>query len=108
MLRSTVIFSNEFAGVVSRRTEKASIASTAVHGLALEVRRERTLAIRTILERLVPIRREGTGKHGDVTEHALQGLVQDVGHLVLRSQDMSDITHSREFSPPTTSYLKVL
>ena len=90
------------------RTEQSSFGGPAVHLLAREVRRERTLAIRTILERLVPVRREGTGKHGDVTEHALQGLVQDVGHLVLRSQGMSDITHSRELSPPTTSYLKVL
>lgn len=67
------------------RTEQAGFAASTVHRLSLEVRCKRTLAVRAILEGLVPVRRESTWKHGDVTEHTLQRLVQDVGHLVLRS-----------------------
>ena len=72
MLRSTVIFSKGLAGVVSRLTKKASIAGTAVHGLALEVRRQRPLAIRAVLQRLIPVGTERSWQHGDITEDALR------------------------------------
>ena len=65
------------------RTKQASVAAAAVHLFTLEVGRKGTLAIGAVLERLVAVRTESTRKHGDVAEHTLQRLVQDVRHLVL-------------------------
>jgi len=47
-----------------------------MHGLALEVRSERTLAIRPVQQRTIPVRAEGTRKHTDVSEHTL-GYLSD-------------------------------
>lgn len=36
-----------------------------------------------VLQRMIPIRAERSGKHRDIAEHRLKRLVQDVRHLVL-------------------------
>jgi hypothetical protein len=68
----------------AERTEQSGRRYTSgVHLLALEVRREWTLAVGPILERTVAIRAERTGQHADVPEHALERLVEHIRHLVL-------------------------
>ncbi len=52
--------------------------------LALEVLAQRAVACLVVLQCVVSVRAESTGQHGDVPEHALQGLVEDVGELVLK------------------------
>ena len=64
-------------------TEKTGVAVATVHHLTLEVGSERALAVGTILKGLVTVGTKGNRKHGDVAEHTLQRLVQDVRHLVL-------------------------
>lgn len=51
--------------------------------LALEVRSERPSPILIILQRQVPVRREGSRQHRDVPKDGLGWLIQDVAHLVL-------------------------
>lgn len=53
-------------------TKQSSAAGSAMHGLALEIRSKRTLAIRTVQQCTIPVRAEGTRKHTNVTEHTLE------------------------------------
>ena len=81
-----------------------------MHRFSLEVGREGALAIGAVLESLVAVCRESTRKHGDVAEHALQRLVQDVGHLVLHSHEICEIHIAlpREKTAGRMAHLKVL
>ena len=54
-----------------------------MHRFTLEVGRQGALAMGSILQRLVTVCTEGTGERGERAEDALEGLVKDVGHLVL-------------------------
>ncbi|RUS32050.1 hypothetical protein BC938DRAFT_476390 [Jimgerdemannia flammicorona] len=49
-----------------------------------EVLLERANAIDVVLEGDVAVGREGTGKYGNVPEDGLEGLVKNVGHLILK------------------------
>lgn len=52
--------------------------------LALEVLAQGPVARLIVLQRVVAVRAQGAGQHGNVPEHALERLVQDVGQLVLK------------------------
>ena len=85
MLRSVrnIMSITRFLQRAQTRTKQSGVTVTTVHHFSLEVRGKGTLAIRAILKGLVAVGTEGTRKHGDVAEHTLQWLVQNVGHLVL-------------------------
>ena len=62
---------------------REDIRPRTMHLFSQEVLLERTLAVRVVLQRDVPVRAERTRKHRDVAEDGLKRLVEDVGHLVL-------------------------
>jgi hypothetical protein len=51
--------------------------------LALEILAQRSMARVIVLQRVVSVCAQRTGKHSDVPEDGFQRLVENIGHLVL-------------------------
>ena len=62
---------------------RKDIRTGTMHLLAEEVLLKRALTSRVVLQGVVAVCAEGTGQHGDVAKDGLEGLVENVGHLVL-------------------------
>jgi hypothetical protein len=63
----------EIGEKISHTKEPSTASTSAMHSLSLKIRGKGAFAIRTVQEGPISVGAKCTGKHADVTEHALFG-----------------------------------